>query len=163
MMDGDVNTKEKAIELWKEGTEQLLSGDVDGAIETFTESLEIVETAESYTFRGWAYSFQGRFKEAIEECKKAIAVDPSFGNPYNDIGSYLIHLGKITEAIGWFEKAKRADRYEPRHFPYLNLGRVYFLKGEMAEAVAEFEHALALDPENTVALAYLEKMRLQIN
>ena len=55
----------------------------------------------------------------------AIAVDPAFGNPYNDIGAYLIELGREAEAITWLERAKRAARYEPRHYPYFNLARVY--------------------------------------
>ena len=47
----------------------------------------------------------------------------------NDIGSYLVKKGKLDEAIEWLEKAKTAPRYEPRHFPYMNLGRIYAQKG----------------------------------
>jgi Tfp pilus assembly protein PilF len=54
----------------------------------------------------------------------AIEVDPTFGNPYNDIGAYYIGKGELDEAVQWLEKAKRAPRYEPRHFPYMNLGRL---------------------------------------
>ena len=52
------------------------------------------------------YSFQGRPDDAIAECKIAIAVDPDFGNPYNDIGAYLIELGREEEAVTWLERAK---------------------------------------------------------
>ena len=31
---------------------------------------------------------------------------PTFGNPYNDIGAYLIAKGELDEAIEWLEKAK---------------------------------------------------------
>ncbi|NIO09761.1 MAG: tetratricopeptide repeat protein, partial [Deltaproteobacteria bacterium] len=44
-------------------------------------------TAEAYTFLGWTYSFMGQLNEAIEECQRAITLDPDFGNPYNDIGA----------------------------------------------------------------------------
>jgi len=54
--------------------------------------------------------------EAIAECKRAIEVDPEFGNPYNDIGSYLIALGRHDEAIPWLEQAIVAPRYDPRHY-----------------------------------------------
>jgi tetratricopeptide (TPR) repeat protein len=153
----------RAHDLWEEGTKALMAGDVDDAIDLFTESLEEEPTAEGYTFRGWAYSFQGRYEDAVLECRKAIAIDPSFGNPYNDIGSYLVTLGRLDEAIGWFEKAKTAERYEPRHFPYLNLGRLYFARGAFEEAAREFEEALALSPDDPVALAYQEKLRLKVN
>ncbi|HXI02953.1 MAG TPA: tetratricopeptide repeat protein, partial [Candidatus Saccharimonadales bacterium] len=97
--------------------------------------------AEAHTFLGWAYSFVDRLDEAIEECRRAIAVDPEFGNPYNDIGSYLIKKGRLQEAIGWLEKAKTAPRYEPKHYPYLNLGRLYMAMGRIDEAQREFAQA----------------------
>jgi hypothetical protein len=36
---------------------------------------------------------------------RAIQVDPDFGNPYNDIGAYLINLGRHDEAMAWLEQA----------------------------------------------------------
>ena len=86
---------DRALELWREGTARLLAGDLEAAIALFTRSLETQPTAEAYTFRGWAYSFAGRLDDAIEECRKAIATDPSFGNPYNDIGCYLMEQGEL--------------------------------------------------------------------
>ena len=154
---------DKALELWREGTERLLSGELEEAVTLFTRSLETEPTAEAYTFRGWAYSFGGRLGEAIEECRKAIATDPSFGNPYNDIGCYLLEQGDPDSAIPWFEKAKQAARYEPRHFPYLNLGRLHASRGEIAEAVAEFEGALAENPGDPMALRFLESLRYKVN
>ncbi len=154
---------EQALELWREGTQRLLAGELEEAITLFTRSLETEPTAEAYTFRGWAYSFAGRLDEAIEECRKAIATDPSFGNPYNDIGCYFMEQGELEEAIGWFEKAKKAPRYEPRHFPYLNLGRLRAARGEIAEAVAEFDGALAECPGDPIALRFLEALRYKVN
>src|SRR6266705_7190649 len=152
-----------ALELWREGTAQLLSGDVEEAITLFTRSLETRPTAEAYTFRGWAYSFAGRLDDAIEECRKAIATDPAFGNPYNDIGCYLMEQGKLDEAVSWFEQAKQALRYEPRHFPYLNLGRLRAARGEFAEAILEFQGALEQAPEDPVALQFLETLKYKVN
>jgi Tfp pilus assembly protein PilF len=154
---------EEALELWREGTHRLLAGELDEAVTLFTRSLEAEPTAEAYTFRGWAYSFAGRIEDAIEECRKAIATDPSFGNPYNDIGCYLMEQGDLDAAIPWFEKAKKAPRYEPRHFPYLNLGRLRASRGEIAEAVAEFEGALAECPGDSMALKFLEMLRFKVN
>jgi Tfp pilus assembly protein PilF len=153
----------RALNLWEEGTKALVSGEVDAAIELFTRSLLVAPTAEAYTFRGWAYSFQGRLEDAIAECRRAIATDPGFGNPYNDIGSYLVALGKRDEAVPWFQKAKTSARYEPRHFPYLNLGRLCFARGDFAEAIEEFSGALELNPGDPIALAFLEQLRLKVN
>lgn len=162
-MDSVENTLEKALELWQEGTDRLMAGELDEAVTLFTRSLEIRPTAEAYTFRGWAYSFAGRLDEAIEECRKAIATDPTFGNPYNDIGCYLMEQGRLDDAVSWFEQAKRAARYEPRHFPYLNLGRLHAARGEYAEAILEFQGALEESHDDPVALRFLEELKYKVN
>ena len=56
-------------------------------------------TAEAHTFLGWAYSFLGDYESAITECRNAIELDPDFGNPYNDIGAYLIQQGDSTKPM----------------------------------------------------------------
>jgi len=155
--------REQALGFWEEGTSKLMTGDVDEAIRLFTRSLELEPTAEAYTFRGWAYSFQGRLDDAIEECRKAIATDPDFGNPYNDIGCYLMQKGELDEAVPWLERAKAAPRYEPRHFPYLNLGRLHAARGDLAQAVEEFEGALRENPDDPIALKFLEALKLKVN
>jgi tetratricopeptide (TPR) repeat protein len=154
---------DSAVELWRRGTSALMAGHLEEAVALFTRSLRAHPTAEGYTFRGWAYSFAGRLEDAIEECRKAIATDPAFGNPYNDIGCYLMQMGRLEEAVSWLEQAKRAARYEPRHFPYLNLGRLRAARGEYAEAIAEFQAALEVAPGDSVALRYLEALKPHVN
>ncbi len=130
-----------AVRLLERAYEKQRTGDLDEAIRLYKASIEEHPTAEAHTFLGWTYSFQGRYDEAIEQCKIAITVDPEFGNPYNDIGSYLIQKGQFDQAIPWLEQAKKARRYEPRHFPYLNLFRVYMKLGILDAAQREYEQA----------------------
>src|SRR6059036_3262418 len=132
---------ERAVHLLRAAYEKQMAGDLQAAVQLYKASISEHPTAEAHTFLGWTYSFLGRYDEAIRECESAIQVDPYFGNPYNDIGSYLVHLGKLEEAIPWLEKAKKAARYEPRHFPYVNLGRIYLKMGKVEQAVREFEQA----------------------
>src|SRR2546422_6105516 len=135
----------KAVELLQEAYRHQMEGDLERAITLYQQSIALHPTAEAHTFLGWTYSFQGRLDEAIAECKEAIAVDPDFGNPYNDIGSYLIKLGRSEEAIPFLEQAIKAPRYEPRHYPHCNLGQVYWSRGELNKAIAEFERALEIE------------------
>ncbi len=155
--------RKRALELWTEGKELQLRGKLEKAIELYHKSIEIFPTAEAHTFLGWAYSVQGRMEEAIEECKEAIEIDPNFGNPYNDIGSYLVNLGQLNQATNWFEKAKKAPRYENKHYPYINLGRVFAAKGLILRAIAEFESALRICPEDSSAIEALQELRKAIN
>jgi len=155
--------KQQALALWNEGVQHHMRGEFQDAIELYSRSIDIHPTAEAYTFRGWAYHFLGRVDDAIAECHKAIEVDPGFGNPYNDIGSYLIAKGELDTAIEWLERAKRAPRYEPRHFPYMNLGRLYAAKGMVLQAIREFEGALEINPEEPLCREMLARLRAMLN
>jgi Tfp pilus assembly protein PilF len=153
----------RAQDLCHLGTQSLLKGHVSRAVELFEESIAVEPTAEGYTYRGWAVSFLGRIDEAIEDCKKAIRLDPDFGNPYNDIGVYLMQKGRLDDAIPWLETAKQAKRYEPRHFPYLNLGRIYVAKGDPMRALDEFVKALEYQPSDAAILEAIKKINYSLN
>jgi len=152
-----------AWELMQEAYRAQMEGDYDRAAELYQKSLAIHPTAEAHTFLGWTLHYQGKIQEAIEECKRAIELDPDFGNPYNDIGAYLIALGSYDEAIPWLERAIEARRYEPRHFPHFNLGRVYIAKGMLNRARECFRQALRMEPQYTLAQEALENLRRMVN
>jgi len=154
---------ERATTLWQEAYRYQMKGELDRAIELYQRSIDVCPTAEAHTFLGWAYSFQGHLQEATQECLRAIEVDPDFGNPYNDIGAYLIQKGDLDDAVPWLERAKSAPRYEPRHFPYLNLGRVYLAKGDLPQALREFNQALKIHPDDALAEGATRMIRSQMN
>jgi tetratricopeptide (TPR) repeat protein len=155
--------RQRALELWQEAYTYQMRGDLPRAVELYTESIATLPTAEAFTFRGWAYYFMGRIDDAIAECHRAIAIDPDFGNPYNDIGSYLMSKGELDAAIPWLEKAKRAPRYEPRHFPYMNLGRLYEAKGMALQAIKEYTAALAIAPGEPTCVRSVARLQALLN
>jgi tetratricopeptide (TPR) repeat protein len=157
------DARARAIDLWREAYRRQLAGDLDGAIEIYRRSIAACPTAEAHTFLGWTYSFQGRLEEATAECLRAIEVDPDFGNPYNDIGVYLMQQGKLEEAIPWLERAKQAPRYEPRQFPYMNLGRIYLKQGRWWEALRQFEAAVRVAPTDADSAKALHSLRGRLN
>lgn len=162
-MKEDRDALAMASELFERGYRSQMEGDLDRAIELYLQSIEAYPTAEAHTFLGWTYSLQGRLDDAIDECKIAIGVDPEFGNPYNDIGAYLIEKEMFSEAIPWLEKAIRSKRYESYHFPHYNLGRAYMGKGMMKRALEEFHAALTIAPDYSLARDAIEKLSRQIN
>jgi Tfp pilus assembly protein PilF len=163
MNDNDPYRITQALQRFQEAYQAQMDGDYDRAIELYQDSLALHPTAEAHTFLGWTFHFQGKIDEAIDECKRAIAVDPDFGNPYNDIGAYLIQLHRYDEAIPWLERAIAAKRYEPRHFPYYNLGRAYLAKGSFNRARDLFLQSLEIEPRYTLARQSLEKLRRMLN
>ena len=123
--DSKQQKAEEAELWWKHAYDAQMRGELDVAIGLYTKSIEIEPTAEAYTFRGWVKSFQGHLDEAIADCHRAIEVDPEFGNPYNDIGAYLMQQGDMRGAVPWLERALKAKRYECYFYPHFNLGRIY--------------------------------------
>jgi Tfp pilus assembly protein PilF len=121
-------------------------GELANAMVLYQRSIAVQPTAEAHTFLGWTYSMLERHDKAIAECHKAIAVDPTYGNPYNDIGVYLMHQGQWAEAIPWLEKALAAPRYEAPQFPRMNLGRAYEHIGDYMTALHWYRAALETDP-----------------
>lgn len=162
-MKEDRAAVELASELFGRAYECQMSGRLEEAIDLYKESIDVYPTAEAHTFLGWTYSFQGRLDDAIEECKRAIEIDPEFGNPYNDIGAYLIEQELYEQAIPWLKKAIQAKRYESYHFAHYNLGRVYAAQGMMKWAEDEFNKALVLAPDYELAIVALHGLRRQIN
>jgi tetratricopeptide (TPR) repeat protein len=161
--EGPETDRERAIALWRDAYRQQMAGDLDGAIQTYRRSIAVWPTAEAHTFLGWTYSFQGRLDEATRECHLAIELDPDFGNPYNDIGVYLMQQDRHDEAIPWLQKAKHAKRYEPRQFPFMNLGRIYLKQGKWWDALREFEAAVRVAPRDEGAAKALHTLRAKLN
>jgi len=156
--EGSEEDKKEAWQYFQQAYESQMKGELEEAARLYKHSIELHPTAEAYTFLGWTYSFMGRLDDAIEECRRAIATDPDFGNAYNDIGAYLIEKGQFDEAIPWFEKAMKAKRYESPAFPHLNLGRVYERKGEWTQAIESYKRALALNPNYALAKRALGRL-----
>jgi tetratricopeptide (TPR) repeat protein len=154
--------QQRAMALVDEGMKRQMAGDLDDSIRLYKESISICPTADAHTYLGWAYSFRGRIDDAIGQCEIAIQLDPEFGNPYNDIGVYLMQQERFDEAIPWLEKAKLAKRYEPRHFPYINLGRVYLVKGMVNRALQEFRGALERNPDITDLPQLIEELESKL-
>ncbi len=155
----ELTPEQRARVQWEAGYLLHTLGNYERAIDSFRASIAAHPTAEAHTFLGWSLSHLGKIEEAIVQCKIAIQIDPDFGNPYNDIGVYLIDLGRPEEAIPWLEKAIASKRYCCYQFPHYNLGRVLAAQGKIEEARRSFERALEIDPNYLPALLALLQLK----
>ena len=133
-------------------------GELEAAEDLYLGSLALFPTSEAHTFLGWTYSFKGDLDRAIKECKAAIDTDPTFGNPYNDIGAYLIEQDRMDDAIPWLKKALESSRYACYFYPHTNLARVYALRGQTHLARKHLEEALKVNPEYEPASEMLRRL-----
>lgn len=140
-----------------------MRGDLDEAMRLYRASIEILPTSEAHTFLGWAHSFRREYEEAMRCCRAAISLDPDFGNPYNDIGAYLIELNRWDEAVPWLQAALRARRYRSYHFPHFNLGRVHEHRFDFSLAEREYRLALRFQADYEPARQALRRLLLRRN
>lgn len=152
-----------AAEYFNKAYQLHLNGNIKSAVFYYKQSIKNYPTAKAHTYLGWAYSLLGDFEGAIEECETAIELDPDYGNPYNDIGSYLINLQRYDEAINWFEKAIGAADYKLRYYPYFNLGTIYEKRGEWFTAIKYYEDALTINPDYEAAKAAFLRLTTMMN
>ena len=155
--------KREALLLFQQAYAEQMRGELDLAADLYKQSISAYPTAEAHTFLGWTYSFMGMTDEAIAECHTAIEVDPDFGNPYNDIGAYLIEKGDHTGAIVWLERAIQAPRYEAYFYPHFNLGRVYEAKGRLFDALGQYKAAIDLNSNYALAVRAFRKLQSKLN
>ena len=155
--------KRKAVALFNQAYDAQRAQDYKVAIKLYKKSIEIFPTAEAYTFLAWVHSFEGNYDLAIAECLAAIAVDADFGNPYNDIGSYLIAKGNYFDCVRWFKLAINAVRYEARAYPHFNLAHVYEKSGKLLEAARHYGFALDEQPGYMQAYKALRHLQEKLN
>ena len=155
--------RERAIETYYEGYRCQANGRLADAISRYQQSIKLFPTAEAHTHLGWILGMQGKAEEAIEECYRAIALDPDYGNPYNDIGYFLIETGRYGQAIPWLKRATAARRYDHFSFPYFNLGRCYEKLGPWTSAMDAYRKALDISSDFESARAALRRLQANLN
>lgn len=85
-------------------------GEFAAAAREYREGLRVCECPGEigYFLRnnlGYCLNLLGRYREAEESCRKAIALDPERHNAYKNIGVSLAALGELEEAAGNFLRA----------------------------------------------------------
>jgi Tfp pilus assembly protein PilF len=155
--------KRLALAFFQQAYEAQIRGELDEAADLYKQSIAAYATAEAHTFLGWTYSFMNLSDDAIAECHRAIEVDPDFGNPYNDIGAYLIEKGDFMGAVAWLKQAMQAPRYEATFYPHFNLGRVYEAQHNDFAALREYKAAVDLNPDYALAVRAFRKLQGKLN
>jgi tetratricopeptide (TPR) repeat protein len=94
----------------------------------------IAQTAGAHRDYAEALMRQRQFTQAIEEEKKALALDPKFEDVYFNIGRYYEQAGQFHLAITNYLKQLDADPMDDRIS--LALGRVHYKLNEHTKALA---------------------------
>ena len=89
---------------------------------------------------------EGRWQEAVKGFERAKSIDVSYAPTFLQLGHCFLELRQLDDAAGAYARYASLQPNDPLGF--FGLGEVAREKGDDREAVAQFEHALRVDPEN---------------
>jgi tetratricopeptide (TPR) repeat protein len=102
-----------------------------------------------------AYDCAGNSQQAIAKLQQAAAQHPS-AHVYSQIGKEYGKIGKYPEAL---EALATAQKLNPTFaMTYYYLGNIHAIQGNAAQARADYQQVLALDPQNEPAREALARM-----
>jgi tetratricopeptide (TPR) repeat protein len=96
---------------------------------------------------GNSYASTERFENAIEAYKKAIEMNPKYGQPYSNLGFIYYHLGKFEIAVPLYKRSiDLLDTQEDRAVSWNRLGDAYRRLGDYGNASAAYQRASEMAP-----------------
>jgi tetratricopeptide (TPR) repeat protein len=103
---------------------------------------------------GVAYRQKGRFADAVDAYRAALARDPENPVIMKNLGDAHLLKKEYPSAVEQYEKALQSN---PRfHQAHASLGIAYYQMEKYPQALEEFEIVLKLDPQNEQAKKYKE-------
>jgi tetratricopeptide (TPR) repeat protein len=98
----------------------------------------------AHTQLGQLFFARQEWEAAIKEYTRAIAIDPNFSPPYNQLGYALRYLHRDAEAEAAFKTYTELLPDEPN--PYDSHAEMLLYLGRYREAIVEYQKALDLNP-----------------
>jgi TolB-like protein/class 3 adenylate cyclase len=130
--------------------------------------------ASEYVQQGWAqwYKYTTEANEQARDLhQKAIQLDPDYAEAYvgltfvifNSMGAGTTELTREESLDLAFEMAQKAAQVDPFYYRgYLALANVYLQRGNHAQAMAEYDRALELNPNATKVMASASELLVQL-
>jgi len=143
----------QANDWYEKGRREFLNREYDAAIKSYASAISLNPNfAIAYNNRGLAYWYKGNNDKTIEDCSKAISLNPNpahLAMAYNNRG---LGYWKKREYDRAFEDYNKAISLDPNLAQaYNNRGLIYWTKGENGRAIEDYNKAISLDPNLKMA------------
>lgn len=152
----------KARELWSNnrdnlGQNFLTEGKVDEAIAWYEETIKLMpQNPEYHEWLGAALEIKGNLSAAVINYQNALNLYPETHPSYNwccfKLGQFLAKLGQADEAISYYHRAIELEAGKGESHEWL--GGALEGKGDLEGAIASYEKAVELYPENHSSLGW---------
>lgn len=143
--------------LFKEAYDFIRLGEEQKGIERAERFLEEhPDVWNAWFLLGWAHRRLGNYEDGREAFLKAVELEKSEPDLYNELAICEMELGMLTESRHRLEKALRL---EPENTKIMsNLGIVSLKEGKEEEAKGFFATVLDIAPDDEIAKKYLEHL-----
>ena len=105
------------------------------------------ELPDNYGLMGVLDLYQRKFDEAVASCEKAARMSPNHATMIGLLAWVYGYVGKPEEALSLIDRAMQLSPSYPEWMLSVQ-ARARILTGDMAGAVASFEQAASMNPEN---------------
>jgi len=140
------------VDVWL-GTSSSPRESLGKAFKLCKKAISLDETQDMpHTLISNIYLLMRKYDLAIEEAKRAIALNPNSASGYIQLGLSLSYSGQTEEGIESIKKGMRLSPFQ-HSSNYWNLAIAYREAGRYEESIAEYKRALKLRPNN--GLAYM--------
>ena len=109
------------------------------------ETMIIKDRAATYDNRGVMLDQLGKGDKAAEDFRQAMALDPTLGDPYVNLGSVQIKQKRFDEALDNINKGIELGVSFPQ-IGYYDRAVAYQIMGRYKEAYFDYKKVLELDP-----------------
>lgn len=107
-------------------------------------SMKEFKDIDFYIASGIAYGEDKQFDKAFADFNKAIAIDPSSNEVYNNLGLYQTDAGLFQQAIASLNKSVQLKAANKNAL--YNLGNTYARMGDYNTAISYYQKAINVDP-----------------
>jgi tetratricopeptide (TPR) repeat protein len=138
---GRVSEGEKHMVL---GLDAAMKGNVAEVLSHYTELVKLFPNDErAHTLLGNLYFGRQEYDAAVKEFVKATTINPSFSQPYNQLGYAYRFLDKLDDAEAAFKKYVQLIPDDPN--PHDSYAELLMKRGRFDESIKAYEKALSLD------------------
>lgn len=142
--------------------QSLAKGDLAAAEREAKQALKVdPRSAGAYTVLAIVQDRTGNATVAGQHYRRAAELAPAQGGMLNNYGTWLCSHGRAAESLAWFDQALAAPGYQTPAVAMANGGACALLAGQTGRAGQSLRQAIALDPENPVALSALAELEFK--
>lgn len=128
---------------------QYLSGDVDGAIETYDALISYdKKNSDAYYLRGSIYLTEGQEEDALSDYAAAVKQDDENYDLYIQVYTDLAAAGHTDEAEGYLKEATAVTGKNVKD--YAMRGKAYVLLGDYDNATEQLDKAIEAGSEDAI-------------